>query len=129
MTDFNITLDVRDSSSPVDSSYTNSGDYHFKYIGGSDSHGGVTEIVGSGTSKITVSVNNHPRYQITDCKFDDDVNNDLSYEISADKSSIVITDTDVDELDGYYKVLVTDTSSANALVSCDPPIKNRTSNN
>ncbi|GAA0856075.1 hypothetical protein [Aliiglaciecola litoralis] len=131
MPDFSVTLDVQKSASVVGSKYinvqaTNGQEYSFRYTGGSDGDGGITEIIGSGPSNITVTVSGFPRYEVSDIQFDNNDHNDLSHRVSADKSSVVITDTDVDPLNGYYKVLIKDTSAPQALLWCDPPIKNRT---
>lgn len=133
MTDFTVSLDVKDSHSDASTHYVNvradgGQDYSFKYSGGSDGYGGITEIIGSGSSKITISVNDHPRFHIVSCTFIHNEKGDLSCVISADKKNVVITDSDVDAFDGYYKVVVKDNNAAQALVPCDPPIKNKNRN-
>jgi len=72
-----------------------------------------------------VSIGDPSRYEITSCQFDNDDKHDLSYVISTDKKSMVITDTDVDQLTGYYKILVKDNNTPQALIWCDPPIRNK----
>jgi hypothetical protein len=100
--------------------------YSYKYSGGSDGNGGVTFAVGSGTSTITVTVGTDARYTIDPTQgvqFAGSDTSDLSWAMGPSPTVVVITDTDISDLDDEYKVVVRD-SVANCTFVCDPPIKN-----
>lgn len=130
MPNFNVNLDVRNWASNGTDGYTNTtasnnAVYCYMYTGGSDGHGGVDESPGAGVGTITVTVGGDPRYKITDVTFTGDIQNQLSRQLGGNNNtSAIITDTDTSTGDGYYSVIVTDTS-VNCSFPCDPPIKNK----
>ena len=136
MSNETVVLDVRNFHSPAGSGYTNvtavnsSNPYSYRYTGGTDGHGGITEIIGQGAVSITVNIQADSRYRIADCIFS--VTTDLSwvYIEGAPENhhkSIIITDTDVNVIASEYSVKVID-HVANLYILCDPPIRNRTGN-
>ena len=80
-------------------------------------------ITGTGTLTITVTVNADPRYVISDVTFTGNVG-DLSWAFGATSYIAVITDTDLDNENGYYSVVIHD-GTAGCTLPCDPPITNK----
>ena len=129
MPNFNVGLDVRNSPSSGNDGYTsttasNNAVYCYEYSGGTDGQGGVEETLSEGAGTITVSVGGDPRYKITDVTFTGDIQNQLSRVVSPNGYTAVITDTDTSTGDGYYSVIIIDTT-ANFTFACDPTIKNK----
>jgi hypothetical protein len=127
MTTASVTLDVRDFAATSGDGYTNTiatngATYSYKYSGGTDGNGGVEVVTGTGTLTVTVTVSADPRYVIREVTFTGNVG-DLSWAFGASAYIAVITDTDLDNENGYYSVLVADTT-AGCTLPCDPPIKN-----
>lgn len=131
MTTVNVNLDCRNSSTNG-GGYTNVNSsintpYSFKFTGGTDGNGGVTEYTddGSGQGTINVTVGGDPRYKIDTITISNDTHGDLSWAYGNDAhTQAVITDTNVDNETAYYSVTVRDTS-ANCTFLCDPPITNK----
>lgn len=132
MTSVNVSLDCRNSANQdPGNGYTNTTSsinttYCYKYSGGTDGAGGVTEYTddGSGQGTINVSVGGDPRYVIDSITFSGDTHGDLSWAHGATPNTAVITDTNVDNENASYGVIVKDTS-ANCTFVCDPPITNK----
>lgn len=130
MGNVNVYLDCRNSANNdpnngyTNTQTTNNTTYCFKYSGGTDGNGGVTEITGTGASSITVTVGGDPRYVIDSIAFSGTDIRDLSWAPGANPHIGVITDLDVHDADDYYSVQVLDTV-ANCTFTCDPQIKNK----
>jgi hypothetical protein len=127
MTTASVSLDVRNFAATQGDGYTNTtasdgATYSYKYSGGTDGNGGVEVITGTGTLTITVHVAADPRYVISDVTFNNDVG-DLSWAFGENAYYAVITDTDLDNENAYYSVLIRD-GTAGCTMPCDPPIKN-----
>ncbi|MDO6710053.1 hypothetical protein Q4567_04905 [Aliiglaciecola sp. 2_MG-2023] len=127
--DATVTLDVRNFRSAAGSGYTNipasnARTYSYRFTGGPNNDGTITEITGTGQALITVHVQADPRYHITDITFGSNGANDLSWRSTFPPYLAVITDTNTDNIDSEYSVVILDTV-ANARVLCDPAIKNR----
>lgn len=127
MTTASVSLDVRNFAATQGDGYTdttasNGAVYSYKYSGGTDGNGGVEVITGTGTLTITVTVNADPRYVINDVTLTNNVG-DLSWAFGASSYIAIITDTDLDNEDGYYSVLIRD-DTAGCTMPCDPPVKN-----
>lgn len=128
MTTASVSLDIRNSAAVQGDGYTNTtasngAAYCYKYTGGTDGRGGVEVITGTGTLTVTVTVGGDPRYTISNVTFTGNVG-DLSWAYGASSYVAVITDTDLDNENGYYSVLVND-STAGCTLPCDPPIINK----
>lgn len=128
MSNINVGLDIRNSPSSGSDGYTNTTTsnntvYCYKYSGGSDGNGGVTESGTSGSGTITVQIGGDPRYSISNVSFSGDIESQLSWQQGASNTIAVITDTDTSSGSGYYSVIGHD-STANCTFPCDPPISN-----
>lgn len=125
-----VELDVRNSSTN-DPGWTNVNGsnglpYSYLYTGGNGNNGKVTFTVGSGQAAINLSLVADPRYEfVGNCiSFVNDTNGQLTTHGNAPRSRVV-NDSCTAELDGQYKVLVTDTGAGNATIACDPIIQNK----
>jgi hypothetical protein len=128
MTTASVSLDIRNFAATPGDGYTNTtasngATYCYKYSGGTDGSGGVEVITGTGTLTITVTVNADPRYVISGVTFTGNVG-DLSWAFGATSYIAVITDTDLDNENGYYSVVIRD-GTAGCTLPCDPPITNK----
>jgi hypothetical protein len=128
MTTSNVSLDLRNYAATPGDGYTNTvasngATYCYKYSGGTDGNGGVEVITGTGTLTITVTINADPRYVVSDVTFNNDVG-DLSWAFGATSYIAVITDTDLDNENAYYSILVRD-DTAGCTMTCDPGITNK----
>ena len=128
MTTASVSLDVRDFASTPGDGYTNTtasngATYSYKYSGGTDGNGGVVVVTGSGTLTITVTIVADPRYLVSSVTFSNDLG-DLSWAFGASAYIAVITDTDLDNENAEYSVIVSD-HTAGCTMPCDPPIKNQ----
>ena len=131
----NVTLDVRNSSSNgggwVNVAAANGAPYSYLYTGGNQpgNNGSVVYSVGGGNAAVTLSFasTTDTRYQfVGDCvSFQNDPQSQLSTHGNAGRTR-VINDSCSAELDGSFKVQVTD-STANTTIPCDPVIKNQPS--
>ena len=131
MTTASVTLDVRDFAATSGDGYkntvaSNGATYSYKYSGGTDSNGGVEVVTGTGTLTLTVTVNADPRYVIGNVAFANDVG-DLSWARISGYIA-VITDTDLDNENAYYSVLIVDNGAGSCTLPCDPPIINKKPN-
>ena len=129
MTTASVTLDVRDFAATSGDGYTNTiasngATYSYKYSGGTDGNGGVDVVTGTGTMPITVTIVADPRYLVSSVSFNNDLG-DLSWAFGASAYIAVITDTDLDNENAYYSVIVSD-HTAGCTMPCDPPIRNIT---
>ncbi len=129
MPNFTVTLDVRNWPSNGNDGYTNTtasnnAVYCYMYTGGTDGHGGIEETADAGVGIITVTVGTDGRYKISDITFTGDIQNQLTRLVTLNSNTATITDSDTSTGDGYYSVIVSDTT-ANCTFACDPPIKNK----
>lgn len=128
-----VTLDVRNSASNGDGwtnvSAANGATYSYKYVGGNQNSndGKVVFGVGGGNAAVTLNFasTTDTRYQFGSnaVSFQNDPNGQLSTQGNAPRTR-VINDSCSDNLDGTYKVTVTDTT-ANTTIPCDPVIQNQ----
>jgi hypothetical protein len=128
MTTASVTLDIRNSAATQGDGYTNTtasngAVYCYKYGGGTDGEGDIEVITGTGTLTVTVQMVADSRYVISDVTFNNDVG-DLSWAFGATAYIAVITDTDLDNENAYYSVIVRDTT-AGCTMPCDPDITNK----
>jgi hypothetical protein len=128
MTTASVSLDLRNFAATQGDGYTNTtasngATYCYKYSGGTDGNGNVTVTTGGGTLTITITVGQDPRYVVDSIGFNNDVG-DLSWHFGETSQSATITDTDLDNENAYYNVVVKDTT-ANCTFSCDPGITNQ----
>ena len=128
MTTASVSLDVRNFAATPGDGYTNTtatnnAVYSYKYSGCTDGNGGVEVITGSGTLTLTVTVSADPRYLVSSVTFDNNVG-DLSWAFGSSAYIAVITDTDLDNENSYYSVIISD-HTAGCTMPCDPPITNK----
>ena len=128
MTTASVSLDVRNFAATPGDGYTNTtatnnAVYSYKYSGGTDGNGGVEVITGTGTLTLTVTVSADPRYLVSSVTFDNNVG-DLSWAFGSSAYIAVITDTDLDNENSYYSVIISD-HTAGCTMPCDPPITNK----
>lgn len=126
----NVGLDVRDSAgdgytqatfntnSPNPSNLT----YYYKYSGGTDGNGNVTEH-GRGAADIFLTLSSDPRFQISTIG-DGGTNTQLQYTVT-DTTHATIHDLNTKKEDDYYNVLIKDTQNGNAEFWCDPRVTNQ----
>lgn len=79
-------------------------------------------VTGTGTLTITLTIVADPRYLVSSVTFSNDLG-DLSWAFGASAYIAVITDTDLDNENAEYSVIVSD-HTAGCTMPCDPPIKN-----
>jgi hypothetical protein len=129
-----VTLDVRNSSTNGDGwtnvNAANGQPYSYKYVGGNqaDNNGKVVFGVGGGNAAVTLNFasTTDTRYQLVGTNaitFQNDPAGQLSTQGAATRTR-VINDSCSGNLDGTYKVTVTDTT-ANTTIPCDPVIQNK----
>jgi hypothetical protein len=130
-----VTLDVRNSSSNgggwVNVTAANGAPYSYLYTGGNQpgNNGSVFFGVGGGNAAVTLgfasSTDNRYQFVGDAVSFQNDTQSQLSTHGNAGRTR-VINDSCNAQLDGSFKVLVTDTT-ANTTIACDPVIKNQPS--
>ena len=97
--------------------------YGYCYTGGDDSRGGLLQTVGQGRDTAPLQLNADRRYQIANCAFIDDPNNQLSWNGNSPYAgSIVDANTAVET--AKYTINVTDTGNGNCNIPCDPRVIN-----
>jgi len=125
--DYTVTLDIRNSAQTepgwTNVVATNGVTYGYRYAGGSDGSGNVTEQ-GRGTVNITVDlIADSNYYKMQEIAFSDDPGDQLSKK-SLDDLKVVIRDkNDKVESSAYYSITVKDKQAGCTLV-CDPRISN-----
>lgn len=129
MSTASVFLDLRNFAATQGDGYTNTvatngATYCYKYSGGTDGNGGVEVTTGTGVMTITITVGQDPRYVVDSIGFSGDAGSDLSWHFGETAQSATITDTDLDNENAYYNVVVKD-STANCTFICDPPISNK----
>ena len=82
-------------------------------------------IVASGTLTLTVTAIADSRFKFSDVKFKDDTLGDLSWARGASDYIAVITDTDLDNENCSYSVIIVDNGAGGINLPCDPPITNK----
>jgi hypothetical protein len=126
-----INLDIRLNGSS-DPGWTNvkAGNgttYGYKYSGGDDGAGGLVQTVdqsGNGRDTAPFQLVADNRYQISGVNFLNDTQNQLSWNGNSPRAgSIVDANTQVETAE--YTVIVSDTQNGNALIVCDPPVRNQ----
>jgi len=126
-----ISLDIRlnGSSDPgwVNVKVGNGTVYGYKYSGGDDGAGGLVQTVdqsGNGRDTAPFQLVADNRYQIGGVNFLNDPLNQLSWNGNSPRAgSIVDSNTQVENAE--YTVIVTDTQNGNALIVCDPTVRNQ----
>lgn len=122
----NIYLDVRNfaSSDPGWHSVnaSNGQTYSYCYTGGDDGQGGLVQTVGQGRDTAPVQLTADQRYQISQCNFTNDPQNQLSWNGSGRAGAIIDANTQVETAE--YSLLVADTGNGNCTIPCDPKIIN-----
>ena len=119
----NVTLNVSDSAQ---TGYTatpasNGSTYYYKYTGGSDGNGNVTEKVGSPQDIVVLM--DTTGYKINDVSFANDPNDQLTWSRDSD-TQITIADADtVVESNAYYKIVAAN-AAGTITFDCDPRITN-----
>ena len=126
-TDVSVGLDARDFASNGSDGYTDattSGNqtYSYKYTGGTDGHGNTSEPSSAGEVDITVTITG-ANFQIESIS-KTDPESQLTTSIAADKLSATIVDANTPTEDGYYSIVVKDTST-NQTFTADPRVTNR----
>ena len=123
----NINLDVRNFASSDPGWHTvqasNNQTYSYCYTGGDDQHGGLVQIVGQGRDTAPVQLTADPRYQIDQCVFVGDGQQQLSW--SGGNRSGTITDANTQVETAKFTIIVTDTANGDCTIQCDPPIINQ----
>ncbi|HSM11055.1 MAG TPA: hypothetical protein VK827_05760 [Lysobacter sp.] len=124
----NINLDIRlgGSSDPywVNVDASNGQRYGYLYTGGDDGHGGLVQTAGQGRDTAQIQLTADNRYQIGSCTFENDVNNQLTWNgFSGRAGSIVDANTAVETAE--YIIHVTDTGNGNCSIPCDPTVTNK----
>jgi hypothetical protein len=124
--DHTVNLQVRAQPSNGSDGYTNTtasnnAVYSYKYTGGDDDHGDISETVGSGAATIDVNLNGGSRYQISDISFNGASPGQLSWSGGGDSAAIIDANTAVEN--ATYCTKVTD-STGNCYFNCDPMIGN-----
>jgi len=104
-------------------SASNNQTYGYRYTGGDDGEGGIVAKVGKGKVSGKVRSVADKRYQIRDCKFNDDPTQQLDFNGSGIAG--VIIDKNTETLDAKYTLNVTDTENGNCNIPCDPRIVNQ----
>lgn len=129
MPNIDVNLDVRNSPSSGKDGYrnttaSNAAVYSYRYSGGSDGNGNVTETVNAGSGTIAVTLKSDARYQISGVLFSGNASRDLSTQpVANTPTRLIITDLDTSAGTSYYKITVSDTA-ANCTFDCDPQITN-----
>lgn len=99
--------------------------YYYKYSGGSDGAGNVTEYTDDGTGQGTITITlTGTSYNISSIAFSGDTHSDLSYVAGSTSQIAIITDTKVDNESASYCVTCSD-PQANNTFNCDPGITNK----
>lgn len=104
---------------------TNGKVYYYRFSGGSDGNGNVTEYTddGSGIGTIRVTLTGSP-YEIVQVSFNGDSHSDMSWIPGPTNSIVIIKDTNIDNENVYFSVLAKD-PQANCTFGCDPSIVNK----
>ena len=119
----NVNLAVSNTAQSGYASTTGSDNntYYYKYTGGSDGSGSITETLGS-PQDILVSLDTSG-YKITGVSFSNDPEEQLSYSNLTD-SQVTINDADtIAEANAYYSITVGN-SAGTVTFPCDPRITN-----
>ncbi len=131
MANIDVALDVRNfsNSTPGFESYTNSTsntgvEYCYRYTGGTDGNGDVTEYTGQGAATVTVSVTGNFSCNVYNVEFEGDPAGELSWTWGniPQNNIAIIADADTSNEDGYYSVIVQDLTQSNTTIPCDPKI-------
>jgi len=125
----NITLDLRLGYTP-DAGWTyvtatNGSAYSYKYAGGDDGAGGLQMTVGQGNDTANVRLIADNRYTIFGVVFQNDATSQLSWSGNGNRAGNIVDQNSQVE-NAEYSVLITDTGNGNAVLVCDPPVKNVT---
>jgi hypothetical protein len=121
-----VHLNVRNQPSNGNDGYTNTtasnnAVYSYKYTGGDNGHGNISETIGLGSATIDVDIAGGPNYRISEITFANDTNHQLSWSGGGGSAAVIDANTQVEN--ASYCTAVTDTS-ANCTFNCDPMISN-----
>ena len=124
--DHNVNLQVRAQPSNGNDGYTNTtatnnAIYSYKYTGGDDGHGDISETLGTGAATIDVQLNGGSRFQISEITFSGDTPGQLSWSGGGDSAAIIDANTVVENATYCTKVI---DSNDNCSFNCDPMIGN-----
>ena len=122
--DHNVNLQVRAQPSNGNDGYTNTtatnnAIYSYKYTGGDDGHGDISETLGTGAATIDVQLNGGSRFQISEITFSGDTPGQLSWSGGGDSAAIIDANTVVENATYCTKVI---DSNDNCSFNCDPMI-------
>ena len=123
-----INLDIRNWHQ-TDAGWTNTtasnGDaYAYRYTGGDDGAGGLSQIVNTGRDTAPLRLVADQRYQNDTCHFHDDTQSQLSWQgASPYAGSIIDVNNQVETAE--YTMVIADTGNGNCTINCDPPVANR----
>ena len=102
---------------------TNNAVYSYRYTGGDDDHGDISETIGLGSATVDVDLSGGNNYRITGITFTNDPGNQLSWRPGSDADHAVVIDANTSVMDASYCTTVTD-ASASCSFNCDPMIGN-----
>lgn len=117
----NVQLEVREGA-PPDSSWTTSGDYCYRYRGGSDGQGNVDVKLGNGRTVIPLRLVADARFALNGAEFASD-QGQLRWNGNSPNAGTII-DENTAEIDAKYTMKVLDTQRGLS-VDCDPAIRNQ----
>jgi hypothetical protein len=125
--DYSVTLDIRNSAQTepgwINVAASNGSIYGYRYGGGSDGTGNVTEQ-GRGNADITINlIADASYYKMEDVAFSNDPENQLSRKSIQDLQVVVNDKNDKVESNAYYSITVKD-KVANCTLVCDPRVSN-----
>lgn len=124
--DHTVHLHVRNQPSNGNDGWTNTtasnnAIYSYRYTGGDDDHGDISETVGLGSATIDVDLDGGSNYQITGITFTNDAYQQLSWSGGGGSAAVIDANTQVEN--AGYCTLVTDTA-ASCSFNCDPMVDN-----
>jgi hypothetical protein len=122
----NINLDVRNWASTDPGWHivnaSNGQPYSYSYSGGDDGVGGLISTAGQGRDTAPLQLVADQRYQINQCSFQNDTQNQLSWNGQSPRAGSIV-DANVHVEDAEYSILVMDTGNGNCTIQCDPDVK------
>jgi hypothetical protein len=107
----------------TDTTATNNAIYSYRYTGGDNDHGNISETVGLGSATIEVGLDGGSNYQISNVTFGNDTQNQLSWRPGSTADNAVVIDANTQVENASYCTTVTDTT-ANCAFNCDPMVSN-----
>ena len=119
----NVTLNVSSSQQPgyTATPASNGTNFYYRYTGGTDGNGNVTEKVGSPQDIVVIM--DTSGFKISDVSIGNDPNNQLTWSRDSEMQ-IRIADADtVAESNAYYKIVAAN-SAGTLTFDCDPRVTN-----